>query len=90
MLKKLTNVYIYYYDNVSPSEILKSLLPVLKDNTLVPEIHQEMTSSQSWALPGLKASAQLAWAVMLRQISQFNVGNGEKKMIVSIFLCTYF
>ena len=79
------------------SEEALSSLCVLSDSTYIQDIHQEMTSTQAWAVPGLKASAQLSWAVMLRQISQFNVGNGgqcvcfcktrisEKREMIGIF-----
>ncbi|XP_035827391.1 nuclear pore complex protein Nup205 [Aplysia californica] len=58
------------------SEEVLSLLPVLSDQNYMQEVHQELVSAQTWGIPGLKAAAQFGWAIMLRQISQFNVGNG--------------
>ncbi|GFN90055.1 nuclear pore complex protein nup205-like [Plakobranchus ocellatus] len=55
------------------SEDVISHLPVFTDQTYMKDIHAELTSSLAWTNPGLKAAAQFAWAVLLRQTSQFNI-----------------
>ncbi|BFZ24882.1 hypothetical protein BsWGS_27921 [Bradybaena similaris] len=57
------------------SEDVLSQLPVFSDQGFIQELHQELVSGQAWAIPGLKAAVQFSWAVMLRQTSQFSVGN---------------
>ncbi|RUS70914.1 hypothetical protein EGW08_021327, partial [Elysia chlorotica] len=58
------------------SEDVISQLPVFADVNYVKEIHAELISSLPWTNPGLKAAAQFAWAVLLRQLSQFNIAAG--------------
>ncbi|KAL3882663.1 hypothetical protein ACJMK2_028981 [Sinanodonta woodiana] len=55
------------------AEEMAQELAVCKDPGFVAEIHKELTSDTPWAVPGLKAVAQFAWGLMLRQISQFPV-----------------
>ncbi|GFS19080.1 nuclear pore complex protein Nup205-like, partial [Elysia marginata] len=58
------------------SEDVISNLPVFTDGDYVKDIHSKLTSSVAWKNPGLKAAAQFAWAVLLRQTSQFNIAVG--------------
>ncbi|KAJ8314739.1 hypothetical protein KUTeg_006889 [Tegillarca granosa] len=51
-------------------------LPFLRDETYIPDIHKEIMSEQPWSNQGLKATAQLAWGLALRQLSQFYTPNG--------------
>ncbi|KAK3098344.1 hypothetical protein FSP39_018633 [Pinctada imbricata] len=46
-------------------------LPLMSENGYVTEIHKELMSSSQWANPGLKAVLQFAWALTLRQLSQY-------------------
>ena len=66
-------------------------LPVFTDGSYIKDIHAELTSSLAWENPGLKAAAQFAWAVLLRQTSQFNIASGgELKMFVFSSSCMRF
>ncbi|KAK3769775.1 hypothetical protein RRG08_046880 [Elysia crispata] len=58
------------------SEDVTSYLPVFADGSYVKDIHAELTSSLAWTNLGLKAAAQFAWGVLLRQLSHFNVAAG--------------
>ncbi|KAL5010671.1 hypothetical protein ScPMuIL_012976 [Solemya velum] len=51
-------------------------LPILCDDSYVADIHREMKFDHVWAVPGLKAVAQLAWAVALRQLSTYPAVTG--------------
>ena len=46
-------------------------MPVFSDQNYIPDIHKELQDASLWKIPGLKAVAQFAWGVMLRQLSQF-------------------
>ncbi|XP_046581767.1 nuclear pore complex protein Nup205-like [Haliotis rubra] len=51
-------------------------LPVISDPTYLMEVHREMVSVTAWAIPGLKATVQFAWAMLLRQLSQYPLAGG--------------
>ncbi|XP_078583598.1 nuclear pore complex protein Nup205-like isoform X1 [Branchiostoma floridae x Branchiostoma japonicum] len=46
-------------------------LPILTDPTYIAAVHKELISMEPWGVPGLKATAQISWALTLRAISQY-------------------
>ena len=58
------------------SEITKDM-PVFSDPNYIPDIHKELQDASLWKISGLKAVAQFAWGVMLRQLSQFPSAAGK-------------
>ena len=58
------------------SEITQDM-PVFSDPSYVPDIHKELQDfGIKWKTMGLKAAAQFAWGVMLRQLSQYPMAAG--------------
>ena len=52
-------------------------MPVFSDPSFVPDIHRELQDvGGKWKISGLKAVAQFAWGVMLRQLSQYPMAAG--------------
>ena len=52
-------------------------MPVFSDPSYVPDIHKELQDvGGKWKISGLKAVAQFAWGVMLRQLSQYPMAAG--------------
>ena len=52
-------------------------MPILTDPQYIADIHKELKDGQSWKTPGLRAVAQFAWGVALRQLSQYPFAAGN-------------
>lgn len=46
-------------------------LPLLSDESFIPELHQELITQDGWSNPGLLACIQFAWSQALRSCSQW-------------------
>ena len=60
---------------LSVTEITQEM-PVFSDQNYIPDVHKELQDTGMWKISGLKAVAQFAWGVMLRQLSQYPIAAG--------------
>lgn len=67
----VTLTFLYFYSDIAQR------LPVISDPSYLIEVHREMVSVSAWANTGLKASVQFAWAMLLRQLSQYPLAGGR-------------
>ncbi|XP_014191650.1 nuclear pore complex protein Nup205 isoform X4 [Haplochromis burtoni] len=54
---------------------LLQALPLLTERQYVSAVHSRLMDSQPWKLPGLQAVCRLAWALLLRVLSQLPQGS---------------
>ena len=62
---------------MSISEIIQKL-PIVVDDTFVPDIHRELISNNTWVCLGLKSCATFAWGLTLRALSQYPSIQGKR------------
>ncbi|XP_077999885.1 nuclear pore complex protein Nup205-like [Glandiceps talaboti] len=55
---------------VEDKQDIADQLPILADDTFVPEVHRFLLSDDEWQTPGLKATLQFVWGVTLRNLAQ--------------------
>ena len=60
----------------------------MSEDGYIKDVHKELTSSAPWANPGLKAMAQLSWALTLRQLSQYYTSTGKHNWL-NTYLCVF-
>lgn len=46
-------------------------MPLLSDQSFIPDLHQEIVSEAGWENPGLCSIIHLAWSLALRSCSQW-------------------
>lgn len=56
---------------------MTSAMPVFADQNYISDIHKALSDDAPWSTPGLKAVAQFAWGIMLRQLSQYPMAAGK-------------
>lgn len=52
-------------------------LPLLTERQYIAAVHTRLQEPRPWKLPGLQATARLAWALALRGISQLSDVTGK-------------
>ncbi|KAL4232887.1 hypothetical protein ACF0H5_007574 [Mactra antiquata] len=58
------------------AEEITTTMPVFSDANYISEVHKVLKDETAWSTPGIKAVAQFAWGIMLRQLSQYPMAAG--------------
>ena len=62
--------------NVVYSDV-RNNMAILADAQYIADIHKELKEGLGWKIPELRAVAQFAWGITLRQLSQYPFAAGK-------------